>query len=114
MALLFCSNSAYFESLIYAYYYAEKHINISSNHYKGIHQPCIKIAGVLVNLTVRLSSLSEWAEYKDLVPAVMRPGELILVLLDNACDSIRGATAYFRSVPKAALHSAPRGNMRQV
>lgn len=78
----------------------QKHPNISSNHYKGIHQPCIKIAGVLVNLTVRLSSLSEWAEYKDLVPAVTRPGELILVLLDNACDSIRRATAYFRSVQK--------------
>lgn len=32
------------------------------------------------------------------------PVELIVVLLDNACISIRSATAHVRSVPVAALH----------
>lgn len=40
--------------------------------------------------------------------AVMRPLELIVAILDNACDTTRHTAALFRCVPEAGPHSALR------
>lgn len=53
---------------------------------------------------------SHWVRLRCF-PAAPQPVELIAVILDNDCDSIRSAMVRFRNVPEVALHSVENARL---